>query len=121
MPAPTTILQLIDHFYANQHALRSGQYNETQARIDFINPLFDALGWDIANTRGLPLDQREVIHEDAIRVGNTVKAPDYSFRLGGQRKFFVEASRSARNTYFFQSFRGQLRIPDADRRVEADL
>jgi len=34
-----------------------------------------------------------VIHEDAIKVGSATKAPDYAFRIGGTRKFFVEAKR----------------------------
>ena len=65
MPAPDRVLQLVDHFHANQAALRSSLYNETQARIDFINPLFEALGWDMANRRGLPLDQRQIDATDA--------------------------------------------------------
>ena len=30
-------------------------------------------------------------NEDAIKVGGGTKAPDYGFRIGGARKFFVEA------------------------------
>ncbi len=33
------------------------------------------------------------MHEDAIKVGGATKAPDYAFRIGGVRKFFVEAKR----------------------------
>ncbi|MCX5826177.1 MAG: Eco57I restriction-modification methylase domain-containing protein [Deltaproteobacteria bacterium] len=36
-----------------------------------------------------------MIHEDAIRIGGAVKAPDYCFRIGGTRKFFVEAKKPA--------------------------
>ncbi|MCW5848907.1 MAG: Eco57I restriction-modification methylase domain-containing protein, partial [Anaerolineae bacterium] len=93
MPAPDPVRHLVDHFHANLAAVKSGLYNETQARLEFINPLFAALGWDMDNRHKLPLDQREVIHEDAIRVGKSLKAPDYSFRVGGQRKFFVEAKQ----------------------------
>jgi hypothetical protein len=34
-----------------------------------------------------------VVHEDAIKVGGATKAPDYSFRIGGTRKFFLEAKK----------------------------
>ncbi|MBC8180404.1 N-6 DNA methylase, partial [candidate division KSB1 bacterium] len=34
-----------------------------------------------------------VVHEDAIKVGQATKAPDYSFRVGGVRKFFLEAKK----------------------------
>nr|WP_080931882.1 N-6 DNA methylase [Methanosarcina mazei] len=40
---------------------------------------------------------KEVIHEDAIKVSGKTKAPDYSFRIGGIRKFFVEAKKPAIN------------------------
>ena len=36
---------------------------------------------------------KEVINEDAIKIGGKTKAPDYAFRIGGQRIFFVEAKR----------------------------
>ncbi len=38
-----------------------------------------------------------MIHEDAIKVGGATKAPDYCFRIGGTRKFFVEAKKPAVN------------------------
>lgn len=69
-------------------------YNETQTRRDFIDPFFKALGWDIDNENGYAESYREVIHEDRVKIGNTNKAPDYSFRLvGGKRLFFVEAKK----------------------------
>ncbi len=36
-----------------------------------------------------------MIHEDAIKVGEATKAPDYCFRIGGARKFFLEAKKPA--------------------------
>jgi len=38
-----------------------------------------------------------VVHEDAIKVGAATKAPDYSFRLGGRRLFFLEAKKPSIN------------------------
>ncbi|MGC1275022.1 MAG: DNA methyltransferase [Planctomycetaceae bacterium] len=38
-----------------------------------------------------------MIHEDAIKVGGATKAPDYCFRVGGTRKFFVEAKKPGVN------------------------
>ena len=34
-----------------------------------------------------------MIHEDAIKIGGQTKAPDYCFRIGGARKFFLEAKK----------------------------
>ena len=54
-------------------------------------PFFRELGWDVDNTAGYAEAYRDVIHEDQVKVGGAVKAPDYGFRIGGQRKFFLEA------------------------------
>jgi len=97
MPAPKEVLKLIDNFEHNLDAYRSGKYNETQVRRDFIDPFFKALGWDMDNSAGYAEAYRDVIHEDAIKIGNSVKAPDYSFRIGGQRKFFLEAKKPSIN------------------------
>ncbi|MCL5279873.1 MAG: N-6 DNA methylase, partial [Planctomycetes bacterium] len=70
---------------------------ETQLRREYIDPFFKALGWDVDNTRGWAEAYKDVIHEDAIRIGSTMKAPDYCFRIGGTRKFFVEAKAPAVN------------------------
>src|SRR5674476_888517 len=78
-------------------AYRNGKYNETQVRRDFIDPLFKALGWDMDNSAGYAEAYRDVIHEDAIKVGVSTRAPDYSFRIGGQRKFFLEAKKPSVN------------------------
>lgn len=93
MSAPQTVLTLVENFERNIDSYRNGQYNETQVRRDFIDPLFKALGWDMDNTAGYAEAYRDVIHEDAIKVGISTRAPDYSFRVGGQRKFFLEAKK----------------------------
>jgi hypothetical protein len=95
--APEQVLDLVERFDRNVDAYRSGSYNETQARREFIDPLFKALGWDIDNESGYAEAYKDVIHEDAIKVGGVTKAPDYCFRVGGTRKFFVEAKKPAVN------------------------
>ena len=97
MGAPGQVLDLVERFERNRDAYRSPAYNETQARREFIDPFFRALGWDIDNTAGHAEAYKDVVHEDAIKVGALTKAPDYSFRIGGTRKFFVEAKKPAVN------------------------
>ena len=97
MSAPQIILDLIDRFERNKEAYKSGSYNETQVRREFIDPFFDALGWDVNNISGNAETYKDVIHEDAVKVSGITKAPDYSFRIGGQRKFFVEAKQPSIN------------------------
>jgi hypothetical protein len=90
---PPQVLELIQRFDRNREAYRSPHYNETQLRREFLDPFFKALGWDIDNAQGYAEAYKDVVHEDAIRVGEATEAPDYSFRIGGTRKFFLEAKR----------------------------
>jgi len=95
MPVPEIIHQLVDQFSANREAYRSGRYNEAQLRQEFLNPFFEALGWDMTNRSNYAPQNREVIHEDSIEIEGGSRAPDYCFRLGQTRKFFVEAKKPA--------------------------
>ena len=52
MSAPEEIHKLVERFDRNLDAYRSGKYNEAQVRQEFINPFFNALGWDIYNEQG---------------------------------------------------------------------
>lgn len=84
---------LIEHYERHRDHYRSTGYNETRLRVEFIDPLFIAMGWDVRNERGYADAYKEVLHEDAIKVGTATKAPDYSFRVGGVRKFFLETKK----------------------------
>lgn len=97
MSVPQEISELIDRFDRNREAYHSSQYNETQLRREFIDPFFEALGWDVNNKQGYAESYKDVIHEDAIKIGSATKAPDYCFRIGGIRKFFVEAKKPSLN------------------------
>jgi len=90
---PELILQLVETFDRNIDNFKKQNYHEAQVRQQFINPFFEALGWDMQNKAGIALAYSDVIHEDAIKVGGFTKAPDYCFRIGGTRKFFVEAKK----------------------------
>jgi hypothetical protein len=90
----TTITTLVERFSVQIDSyLQKSSYNETQTRQEFINPFFIALGWDVTNERGYAEAYKEVVHEDALKIGRATKAPDYSFRIGGVRKFFLEAKK----------------------------
>ena len=95
--APPIIGTLIERFERNRESYKSQGYNETQLRREFIDPFFEALGWDVANKQGHAEAYKDVIHEDAIKIGGATKAPDYCFRIGGARKFFLEAKKPSVN------------------------
>lgn len=91
------IKTLIERFREHVDEYKRKGYNEHQTRIDYINPFFKALGWDIDNEQGFAESYREVIHEDKVKIGSATKAPDYAFTLFGQRKFFVDAKKPSVN------------------------
>jgi len=97
MPLPKSVADLIEAFANNEADYTRPDFKEAQLRQQFLNPLFNTLGWDTANTAGYAEAYKEVVHEDAIKIGGETKAPDYSFRIGGQRKFFVEAKKPSVN------------------------
>ncbi|HHY58286.1 MAG TPA: N-6 DNA methylase [Chloroflexi bacterium] len=97
MPAPATVVALVERFHQHLTTYKQNTYNEEQLRVEFLNPLFKALGWDVDNEQGYAAAYKEVIHEDAVKVAGVTKAPDYAFRIGGVRKFFLEAKKPAVN------------------------
>jgi len=88
------ISELVQRFEEQYASYKNSDYNETLTRRDFIDPFFKALGWDMDNEQGYAESFREVKHEDKLKIGNAVKAPDYSFRANSEKKlFFVEAKK----------------------------
>lgn len=97
MSAPKEVLELVERFERNLGEYKNPVYSETEVRREFIDPFFKALGWDVDNRAGHAEAYKDVVHEDAVKVGGYTKAPDYSFRIGGTRKFFVEAKRPSKD------------------------
>jgi hypothetical protein len=61
--------QLIDRFKEHLEQYRSTSYDEANTRTDFIDPLFDLLGWDVANRSGYSEQYREVIRLYGLNKG----------------------------------------------------
>lgn len=102
LPCPPIILEKVRQFTEHIDVYKSGDYSEAQLRIDFLNPMLEALGWDVENTLGYAEAYRDVVYEDQVKVGGAAKAPDYGFYVGGRaagggRKFFLEAKKPSIN------------------------
>ncbi|HSD58100.1 MAG TPA: hypothetical protein VLB04_07940 [Methanotrichaceae archaeon] len=97
MSAPPEIAELVQKFDRRLNEYRSSCYNEEELRTEFVNPFFEALGWDVGNRQGLTGDAREVKLEEAIRVEESIRNPDFTFRVDGRRKFFVETKKPSIN------------------------
>lgn len=89
------ITDLVEKYHSNRETYLKADYNETQLRTDFLDPLFEMLGWDIKNSTGKPTNEREVLVEEGLKAdaSSNTKKPDYTFRLFSERKFFLEAKK----------------------------
>lgn len=89
------VKNLIEKFQSEINHYKNTSYSEAQVRLDFIDPLFSLLGWDINNSSGKSANEREVIVEETLKNEKSThgKRPDYTFRSFSERKFFVEAKK----------------------------
>ena len=92
-----SLKKLVERFDEHKDHYKNSNYNETELRNEFLYPFFEALGWDVYNTKDYADGYKDVVHEDSIKVGEATKAPDICFRIGGTRKFFVEAKKPSVN------------------------
>ena len=90
---PEIIKELVKRFDRNKHIYKSSSYDEENTKIEFINPFFEALGWDVHHKKNTSARFKDVVFEDTIHIGGKAKAPDYSFRIGVEKIFFVEAKK----------------------------
>ncbi len=89
--------KLVTQFKNNIAVYKSTNYDEANTRVDFIDKFFELLDWDVRNDEDKSEAYRDVVREDKVEIDGKQKAPDYSFRIGGVRKFFVEAKKPSVN------------------------
>lgn len=75
-------------YYKNQ----KNNFNEQMTRQQYIDGFLRLLGWDISNPDGLSFKEREVVAEEYSTV-NSKDRPDYTIRMNGMSKFYVEAKK----------------------------
>ena len=107
--APQAVVDLVQRYLKNRDNYRRAEYNETQVRVEFIDPLFMALGWDVHNERGAAPQYCDVVHEASVRIRGSVRSPDYAFRMGPKEVFYVEAKKPSVNIHHSASPAYQLR------------
>jgi type I restriction-modification system DNA methylase subunit len=103
------IKELVERFQNRINDFCSSQYSEEGIRQLFINPFFQLLGWDIDEKRTTSLLNREVVHEDRVKIEGKSKAPDYGFYINAKRQFFLEAKRASLDIFSDKESAFQLR------------
>ncbi len=95
------IENLVSDFKNQLSTYKKSSYKEAQLRNDFLNPLLKSFGWDVENEEQKNQFLRTVLQEETIEVEEadklTKKNPDYTLRILGNRKLFVEAKRPSIN------------------------
>lgn len=87
------IVKLCHFFTINRQAFLAPGVNEAQVCLSLINPLFEALGWDVGNKAMIAPQYREVIPEDSLDIEGHQRFPDYAFRVGSLPKFYAEVKK----------------------------
>ena len=114
MPAPKEIADLVSRFEMHYDEYKQPHYKEADARREFIDPFFEALGWDVGNRIGADEAYKDVLRESREGSG----APDYAFRYGERIRFYVEAKKpsvnleeSAESAYQIRTYAWNARLP----------
>ena len=81
MGAPESVYRLVEKFERHKPG------SETEVRVQFVDELFKALGWDMRDKRQVRHEPRVIIQEAGLERS---KRPDYSFHIGNPPDFFVE-------------------------------
>ena len=92
------IQTLVQKFESNYKHYMSAAYSESEARQDFIDDFFIALGWDVTHrSQTNPYEQEVKIERSQKQQNESArKRADYAFFLAPNHKdevFFVEAKK----------------------------
>ncbi len=85
------IHELVDRFRTQIDAYKTQSYNETQVRREFIDLMFTALGWDVANGQR----RADRTTEAALGFLREVDAPFYSAHSSATGRSFEAVRKPA--------------------------
>ncbi len=80
------ITKLCRYFTTNRLAFLASGVKEAHIRQSLIDPLFEALGWDVGNTAMIAPQYREVIPEDSLDVEGQAGGALIGVRLSSRVK-----------------------------------
>jgi adenine-specific DNA-methyltransferase len=105
------VSQLVSVFGQNESKYLGTGYSEAQARLDFIDKFWIALGWDVNHEDQLDPYKQEVKVERGVATSEFRKRADYAFLAPNFRdvRFFVEAKKPHAGidnpNFYFQTIR----------------
>lgn len=105
------VQHLVSIFQQNEKHYLSPSYSEADARKDFIDKFWIALGWDVNHENQTNPYEQEVKVERSVTVSQSRKRADYAFLAPNFRdvRFYVEAKKPSveleNKDYYFQAIR----------------
>lgn len=105
------VKELVSIFSQNEERYLSPGYSEAQARLDFIDKFWIALGWDVAHENQTDPYKQEVKVERGVATNEWRKRSDYAFLSPNFRdvRFYVEAKKPHAGIdnpdFYFQTIR----------------
>lgn len=91
---------LVQEYESNHNFYLSPDYNESQARKDFIDKLFTTLGWDVNHEIQKNPYEQEVKVERPVATGQSQRSADYAFYIAPNFRdplLFVEAKKPSKD------------------------
>jgi predicted type IV restriction endonuclease len=75
--------ELSRRFEAQAREMRSRGYDEATLRLEYLDPMFSSLGWNVWNEPPQPLHLRDVVVENRTEISGRAARVDYLFRTEG--------------------------------------
>ncbi len=107
----TRVKELVSIFQQSEERYLSPGYSEAQARLDFIDKFWIALGWDVNHEQQTDPYKQEVKVERGVATSEFRKRADYAFLAPNFRdvRFYVEAKKPHAGidnpAFYFQTIR----------------
>jgi predicted type IV restriction endonuclease len=86
--------QKIEKLVSTFRTERRDAINEAETRLRFIDPFFEALGWEIRNPKEVRVESA-LARSDSMGIHPFGTRPDYRFLIDNKTKSFVEAKKPA--------------------------
>jgi len=105
------VKELVGNFSQNESKYLAPGYSEAQARLDFIDKFWTALGWDVNHEEQVDPYKQEVKVERGVATSEFRKRADYAFLAPNFRdvRFYVEAKKPHAGidnpNFYFQTIR----------------
>lgn len=98
------LIELAARFESDSVDMRRRSYDEATLRLEYLDPMFSALGWNVWNSPVQPLHLRDVIVENRTDMRDGPGKVDYVFRTNGLERWICEAKRpfDSVNRHYFQ-------------------